>query len=87
MVEWLNKLKAKLSLGDGDNLIDHNYDYKTDLTLTKETYIRWTNKFFSLGPLFRTSAILAGCNLSRKKVLYFVNLCFDFIFFIFDNFD
>ena len=68
MVEWLNKLKAKLSLGDGDNLIDHNYDYKTDLTLTKETYIRWTNKFFSLGPLFRTSCILAGCDLSRKKV-------------------
>ena len=68
LVEWLNKLKARLCLGDGNNLIDHNHDYKTDLILTRETYLRWINKFFSLGPLFRTSCILAGCDLSRKRV-------------------
>ena len=68
LVEWLNKLKARLCLGDGNNLIDHNYDYKTDLILTRETYLRWINKFFSLGPLFRTSCILAGCDLSRKRI-------------------
>ena len=52
LVDWLSNLKANLSLGDGNNLIDHNYEFKTALILTKANYLKWTSKFFSLEQIF-----------------------------------
>ena len=55
---WAKRVKGTLNLGSGDNLLDHKYVMKLTLTLEKETYKRWINKFFSIERLLRAAACL-----------------------------
>ena len=61
---WYKRVKGALRLGDGDNLLDPNYDMKLDLTLDKETYLRWTSKFPTMEQMFRAAAWLV-CLLTK----------------------
>ena len=55
---WAKRVKGILHLGDNDNLLDHKYVMRLGLTLDKETYKRWTSKFFTMDSLMRAAAWL-----------------------------
>ena len=67
-MDWLDRVKGRLTLESEDNLLDPHYENETELILSRKTYLKWTGAFFSLIQMFRASCILAVCDLTRKGV-------------------
>ena len=55
--------------GPGRNLLDHQYTFNLNLTLSREVYDRWSAKFFLLSKMLRATAILASLELSRLHIM------------------
>ena len=51
------------------NLLDHQYTFTLNLTLSKEVYDRWSAKFFLISKMLRATAILASLELSRIHIM------------------
>ena len=53
----------------GRNLLDHQYTYRLNLTLSREVYDTWSANFFLLSKMLRATSILASLELFRLHII------------------
>ena len=57
---WSNSIKKHTSVFRGQNLLDHHYEPRMSLTLSKRVYDKWCARFFKLENLFTAVCILTS---------------------------
>ena len=62
-LKWENSIRTLGQEDPGRNLLDHQYTFSLNLTLSREVYDRWSAKFFLLSKMLRTASILASLEL------------------------
>ena len=69
--KWTNSIRRSTILGQGENLLDHNYQTRISMTMTipKQVYDRWMGKFLMVEKIFRAVYILAALEMQRFQLL------------------
>ena len=65
---WSNSIKRCTTVSHGHNLLDHQYEPRITLTLSKQEYDKWCAKFFRLENLFTAVCILTSLEMFRLKM-------------------
>ena len=65
---WSNSIKKSTSLRQGHNLLDHHYEPRVGLTLSKQVYDKWSAKFFRIENMFTAVCILTSLEMYRLKM-------------------